>query len=57
MKTNSKGISGFYRVFNFISGEVQILVVKSDQFFSGEQYFPPTKIKPGAFYPDKVTNM
>lgn len=57
MKTNFKGISGFYRVFNFISGEVQILVVKSDQSFSGEQYFPPTKIKPGAFYPDKVTNM
>ena len=40
MKTNFKGISGFYRVFNLISGEVQVLAVKSNQFFSGEQYFP-----------------
>ena len=46
MKTNFKGISGFYRVFNFISGEVQILVVKSDQFFSGEQYFPQIIFSP-----------
>lgn len=39
MKTNFKGISGFYHVFTFLSGEVQILVVESDELFRGDQYF------------------